>query len=202
MRGTRASTGQVRLRRNYGIYDHRIDEGIDGLISVVGVKYTTHRDVGRKTIDLVFKKLGKKPPRCVTEERPIYGGEIERFGDYLSMAIQESGLNRKVTHHLVHNYGSKYRDILKYGDTDPSLLETVDGSEEVIKAEILNGLQNEMALKLSDVVLRRTDLGTAGNPGQRTLRSVAQIMADELGWNKARMQQEVEETMALYVPAD
>ncbi len=202
MTGTNSSTGEVQLSRSYEIYDHLIDDKIDGLISVVGVKYTTHRDVARKTIDLVFEKLGETPPRCLTAETPIYGGEIERFEDYLSEAGKEPRLNEKVIRHLVFNYGSRYKDILKYGDKDPRWMEPVEGSEEVLKGEILNSIQNEMALKLSDVVLRRTNLGSAGNPGDEALRTVAEIMAKVLGWNETRIRREIEETMAIYVPTE
>jgi len=201
MTGSKPDTGEVQLLRNYGIYDHLVDDKTDGLISVVGVKYTTHRDVARKTIDLVFQKLGKTSPRCLTEETPIYGGEIERFEDYLSEAIKEAGLDEKVIRHLVYNYGSKYKDILEYGDKDPTLMETIDGSDEVLKGEILNSIHNEMAFKMSDVVLRRTDLGSGGNPGEKTLKAVAHIMAKQLGWDETRIQREIEETKALYVPA-
>jgi glycerol-3-phosphate dehydrogenase len=201
MTSTRHSTGEVQLRRDYGIYDHWLDDKIDGLISVVGVKYTTHRDVAKKTIDLVFKKLGKKPSRCLTDRTPVHGGAIERFEDYLSTAIRGSPLSEKVIRHLVHNYGSGYPDILKYGERAPGWLHTVDGSEEVVKAEILNSVENEMALKLSDVVLRRTDLGSTGNPGEKTLKAVAKIMAKKLSWGRTRTQEEIEETTAIYSPA-
>jgi len=202
MTGTNTRTGEVRLLKQYVIYDHWITDKINGLISVIGVKYTTHRSVASKTIDLLFKKLGRKSPQCLTEETPIYGGKIERFEDFLSSAIQESGVNEKITRHLVHNYGSEYKNILSYGKKDPSWLQTVDGSEEVLKAEILNGIQEEMAQKLSDVVLRRTDLGSAGNPGKKTLSAVAEIMAKELNWDEERINREIQETGAIYIPAD
>jgi glycerol-3-phosphate dehydrogenase len=50
-----------------------------------------------------------------------------------------------------------------------------------------------MAQKLSDVIFRRTELGTAGYPGDACLRTCAEIMAGELGWQKKRMFQELDE---------
>jgi Glycerol-3-phosphate dehydrogenase len=61
-------TGEVGLEKHYKICDHQQDFGVEGLISVVGVKYTTARDVAQKTIDLAFKKMGRKIPKCQTEE--------------------------------------------------------------------------------------------------------------------------------------
>lgn len=201
MAGTKQKTGEVQLLKHYIVYDHWISDKINGLISVVGVKYTTHRDVASKTIDLALEKLGRKSLRCLTDETPVYGGQIERFEDYLLSAAKESGLNEKVIRHLVHTYGSKYMDILSYGEKDPSWLQTVEGSDEVLRAEILNAVRNEMALKLSDIVLRRTDLGSAGKPDDKTLLAVADIMAEELNWDEKRINKEIQETKAIYASA-
>ena len=103
--------------------------------------------------------------------------------------------------HLSYNYGSELGDILFYGDKDKKWLEKIPGSDEVIKAEVLHGVEEEMALKLSDVILRRTDLGSAGNPGEETLKEVADIMGKQLGWNDSRRQQEVDEVKEIYIPA-
>jgi glycerol-3-phosphate dehydrogenase len=49
-----------------------------------------------------------------------------------------------------------------------------------------------MARKLGDVVFRRTDLGTGGHPGDDALRTCADLMADELGWDGRRIRCELE----------
>jgi glycerol-3-phosphate dehydrogenase len=43
------------------------------------------------------------------------------------------------------------------------------------------------------VVFRRTDLGTAGHPGEPALRGCAALMAAELGWDASRVQRELAE---------
>jgi len=43
------------------------------------------------------------------------------------------------------------------------------------------------------VVMRRTGLGTLGDPGEAALRQVAGLMAGELGWDAARVESEVRE---------
>jgi len=200
MAGANVKTGEVKLEKRFRIHDHIHDDKTDGLITVVGVKYTTHRDVANNIITLVLKKLGRTPPMCRTQDTPVYGGDIDRFEDFLKESLRTSAFNEPITRHLVYNYGSKYKDILSYTKADPFLGETVPGSAEVLKAEILNGVRKEMALKLSDVVLRRTDLGSAGNPGDAALRAAAEVMGGELRWDDRRIQKEIEETKALYPP--
>ncbi len=72
------------------------------------------------------------------------------------------------------------------------------GASKVLRAEILHGVRAEMACKLSDVVFRRTDLGTAGDPGEELLRDCAALMGAELGWDEARIQKELEEVRGAF----
>jgi glycerol-3-phosphate dehydrogenase len=57
-----------------------------------------------------------------------------------------------------------------------------------------------MAQKLTDVVLRRTELGSAGHPGATAALACAESMASELGWNENRMKKEIEELRGIYQP--
>ena len=50
-----------------------------------------------------------------------------------------------------------------------------------------------MAQKLSDVVFRRTELGSAGYPGNEALNICAETMGAELGWTSTQIQQELQE---------
>jgi glycerol-3-phosphate dehydrogenase len=200
MNGINTNTGYVSLVKQYQIYDHMKDYGIDGLVSVVGVKYTEARGVAEKVVDLVFEKIGKRPPRCLTTVTPVYGGQIERFNDFLAQETKKkpSGLSPEVIRHLVYNYGSEYTEVLKCINDNPEWGQTVNRTSQVIKAEVVHGIRDEMAKKLSDVVLRRTELGSAGNPGDKALETCATIMARELDWSKERVQKEIEEVKSIY----
>ncbi|MCB0095190.1 MAG: hypothetical protein KDE46_05680, partial [Caldilineaceae bacterium] len=56
----------------------------------------------------------------------------------------------------------------------------------------------EMAEKLSDIVFRRTDLGTGSHPGAEALEVCAALMAAEKGWNSARKERELAEVEAAF----
>jgi glycerol-3-phosphate dehydrogenase len=102
-------------------------------------------------------------------------------------------LSPQTLQHLLRNYGSEYRGILEYCDTNPQWSASISEDYPVIKAEVIHGVQREMAQKLADVVLRRTELGTAGHPGTACLYTCAEIMAEELGWDRNRVANEVQE---------
>lgn len=200
--GINTKTGQVRLIKHYKIIDHLKLDGIDGLISVVGVKLTTARGVAEKTIDLIFKKMKKKPSKVRTTAIPIYGGNINRYESFLNREVEKRpyDLSEKTVRHLIYNYGSQYEDVLKYLDKDINLGKTLHGTSETIKAQVIHAVHEEMALKLADVVFRRTELGTAGNPGDKCLKACADIMAVELKWDEERTKRELNEVKTFYSP--
>jgi glycerol-3-phosphate dehydrogenase len=187
-------TGAVKLPRKYRILDHR-EDGVQGVLSVVGVKYTAARLVAEEVVDQVFASWGKKPPRSPSSVTPIQGGEIDRFETYLRAQIEKKpcGLGEEVTRHLVYNYGSAYPEVLRYLDRCADECHPFIDHLALHNAEVLHGIRDEMAQKLTDVIFRRTELGTAGHPGDEVLTACAEIMGAELGWTAARTQQELQE---------
>ncbi len=53
-----------------------------------------------------------------------------------------------------------------------------------------------MAVYLTDVVMRRTGLGGSGNPGLATIEGCAEIMGQELKWDKQQQQTEVSKAIS------
>ena len=200
MDGINAKSGEVNLTKHYAIHDHEKEEGLSGLLTVIGVKYTTARDVSEKMINLIVQKLGAKVKSCQTRKTRLVGGEIERFNDFMSglKDVVPEGVSEISKRHLGLNYGTLVEDVLDLGKEDASLLEILPGSEEALKAEVVYAIRNEMAQKLSDVILRRTDLGSAGHPGKDAVQACAYLMAKELGWDAKRIKEEIATVDAIY----
>lgn len=203
MDGVKKKSGEVILTKHYRIYDHEREDGVEGFLGVAGVKYTTARGVAKKVIDLVLKRLRRDPFPSKTHKVPIWGGDIRRFENFKNNVMEGKayGLSPKVLQYLVHHYGAEYPSILSYLEEKSQWGELVSGSEEVILAEIIHAVREEMAVKLSDVILRRTALGAGGHPGENCLKVCASIMAKELGWNEKRKEQEILETSKIYTLA-
>jgi glycerol-3-phosphate dehydrogenase len=68
------------LWTRHRLFDHEAQDARPGLISMVGVKYTTARRVAEQAVSLVFRRLGKDPPRCQTAEIPLRGIELPAGG--------------------------------------------------------------------------------------------------------------------------
>lgn len=189
--GIDAKSGEPQIAKHYQIYEQ------PGLLSVVGVKYTTARDVAEKVIDRVFKSLGQRSGKSLSSVTPIDGGDIQEFASFLAQAISEQcdRLPEAIVRSLVYNYGSNYSQVLKYVDETAM---TTNQEMAILKAEVLYGIKQEMAQTLSDMVFRRTELGTAGHPGEQLLNTCAETMATELGWSQSKLEQELQEVLARF----
>ena len=191
--------GSVDLLANSQVLDHGSD-GIDGAFTVIGAKYTTARAVAERLTMRVARTLGARLPRSRTAATVLpYAG----IADHEALAIETGRhagieLPPAVLRHLVGRYAEGAADIVKVIAEHPDAAAPIAPAVPTIAAEILYVIRNENALRLSDIVLRRTTLGAAGHPGPEALRACASIAAAELGWDAARVAQEVAEVEAVY----
>ncbi len=193
--------GDVKLIRKGQIYDHQREDGIPGLITVVGVKYTSARSVAEQAVDLAIEKLGGPKRDCKTDVAPVHGGDFGALSAFLAAcrANDPSGWGDANVRRLVYNYGSTYERLLELVAKEHSLRERVSPESQVLRAEVVHAVRDEMAQKLADVVLRRTDLGSAGMPEESAIRCCADLMARELSWDKPRQEREIDELKSRYV---
>jgi glycerol-3-phosphate dehydrogenase len=188
----------VKLRREGSIHDHGQEE-IDGLISVVGVKYTMARKLAQQAIDLVCRKLNHQA-KCSTATTQVWGGQIDTVSEYIASAIQNCppGLTADTVQRLIYNYGSVYPALVNLIRRSPDLGQPLSYQCAVTPAEVLYAVRNEMAQTLTDIVFRRTEMGSAGHPGDAALRAAAAIVADECSWDQARIDYEINEVAAAF----
>ncbi len=168
--------------------EHVILENQSGLITIAGGKLTTHRLMAEQLTDRVQKRLAEEfglhaQSECRTKE-PLEGAQIER--------VRVSGTGETVGKHLVDAYGGDATWALAYAEENPSLGERIVPENPYLMAEVLYGVQHEMALTLCDVLIRRTHViyETRGG-GLERARAVAQLMAPRLGWDEVEIERQV-----------
>jgi glycerol-3-phosphate dehydrogenase len=61
----------------------------------------------------------------------------------------------------------------------------------MLRVEVAHAVRNEMAGTLADCVFSRTELGTAGDPGEDALAACAEVAGRELGWTPERTDAEL-----------
>jgi glycerol-3-phosphate dehydrogenase len=186
-------TQKVSFGKRTLLIDHGREHGLEGLVTLIGVRATTARGKAEKAVDMIVNKLGGRNNKSMTAFTPICGGDIDSMPDFLNAAIRRHStkLAAEQIAALVCNYGSQYMSVLKYVDEIPSGSGSI-GKSATLKAEIVHAVREEMAQRLSDVVFRRTDLGTGQIPGRAVLQVCAEIIAREFGWDQNRIEKEIQ----------
>ena len=187
---------------DYQVIDHGRVGGSDGVVSVLGAKYTTARQLAERATSLLCRRLDRGATASRTGETALVGGEIDDLERFRNDAVSRHAehLLRGQVEHLVNHYGTETDAVVAKGSTDPQRLLTPLASErESVGAEVQFAVEEEMAVRLSDVVFRRTGLGTLGDPGVECLRRCAEIMGRCLGWSDATMNEEVQQTQSLFI---
>jgi glycerol-3-phosphate dehydrogenase len=191
--------GAPDLKASTEILDHARD-GAPGAITVIGAKYTTARGVAERVGDLVGKRLGRRLPRSRTAMTPLPGAGI---ADHEGLAIETAraanvDVPQKTLAQLTHLYAERAADVIRLMRDRDDLRAPVAAGVQTIGAEVVYTIREEMAVRLADIVIRRTGLGSAGPPPHVAVERCAQIAAAELGWDETRTADEVSKVARFY----
>jgi glycerol-3-phosphate dehydrogenase len=193
------TSGTYSSSRRYEVNDNAAD-GVEGLITVEGGKYTTSRNLAEKVMDVVEKKSGRKLKKAVTNTKFLSGCEIRDMKEFAVTLRAEKLFEKPTADYLGMAYGSDYGMVRDIAATDPSLARPMNGSGEIY-AEVLYAIRNEMARTLPDIILRRTGFGALGHPGDAMIAEIAGIAASELSWDQAKKNGEIEKvSKMLHMP--
>ncbi len=178
--------------RRSELVDHARDDGVEGLLSALGGKWTTSRHLAEIVTSKAVKKLKVKAKACATATTPLPGGRFENWKTLLRNHKREfpglAGIQ-----HLTHMFGSRLPALLSNAPAS-DLAELGESGDTMI--QVKHAVEHEMALTLEDVVMRRTSLGQFGPP--RNLAKIADTMGAMLGWDENRRWREMENISALY----
>ena len=181
------------------IVDHRRD-GIHGLISVLGVRYTTARDSAQRAVDTAVNQLQGGALPCRTTVAPLVGGDIPNVDEFLREATTatDGTVPMETRRRLARTYGTRHRTVLARLMASEQERAALGAKCSVTVGEIRHAVRDEMAVRLSDALLRRTEAGSGGHPGEDAVASAAGAMAAELGWTPERTDAEIAETRRAY----
>ena len=105
---------------------------------------------------------------------------------------QALGLDVQQAEHLGSIYGSLAPTVLARAESDPRLAQRVCPHQPTILAQLDRAVEDEWALSLGDVLLRRTPLGLEACQALDCLDDVAAHVAGLLGWDAAERARQVE----------
>ncbi|MDO8213512.1 glycerol-3-phosphate dehydrogenase [Conexibacter sp. CPCC 206217] len=178
------------ITRSHVVHDHA--PGVEGLLSIVGGKITTYRQLAEEVVDAAVKKLDRKAGKCRTHQIPLPGGTAYPFERFRERFHATSDLDRETGERLLRIYGTRAAELLDYTDGHPDLREPFDELTGAIGAEVAFSLRTELAETLTDVLQRRTMVGFGPQVGLNAVDAAAEIAVRHLGWSDARAAREAD----------
>ena len=169
---TRAAGPTAALSR-----DHNILRSSSGLITLIGGKWTTYRQMGQDVIDQAAQQAGLADRKCVTQSLQVHGWTCEPT-DSQHLKI----------------YGVDRLEILALISAQPELATLLHPQLPYQQAEVIWQARSEMARTVEDVLARRTRaLLLNAKASIAAAPIVAQLLATELGRDKKWQQTQLAE---------
>ncbi|MFL6281036.1 MAG: FAD-dependent oxidoreductase [Vicinamibacterales bacterium] len=187
--------GRPDLKPDAEIIDHA-----NGAMTAIGVKFTTARAVAERAIAVAARRLGRRLPPSRTATTPLPGAAI---ADHEALAIETARDLRievplPMIRHLIALYAEGAAEIVRLVHERPELRQPLCAGCETIQAEVVYTMRREMAVRLSDILIRRTGLGSASEPPADAARNAARIAQQELGWDAERTTEEISDISRFY----
>jgi glycerol-3-phosphate dehydrogenase len=184
------------LSRRSFIHDHEKEEGVRGLVSIIGGKLTAYRRLAEEVVDHALDKLRIKDRKpCRTGQTSLPGGEIDDTARYIAseapQAAERYELQPQQVEHLIHLYGTHYKDVLALVEQKPELGARISKNAPDIAAQAAYAVEREMAVRLTDFFVRRTGLAARDGSSETTVALAARIFGERLKWDSAQTEREI-----------
>ncbi|MFC9649298.1 MULTISPECIES: glycerol-3-phosphate dehydrogenase/oxidase [unclassified Streptomyces] len=174
--------------------EHTVAHPVPGMVVVAGGKYTTYRVMAKDAVDEAVHGLDQRVAECVTEDVPLLGAEgYHALWNARARMAARTGIHVARVEHLLNRYGTLVEELLELIAADPGLGQPLAAADDYLRAEIVYAASHEGARHLDDVLTRRTRISIETfDRGTRSARECAELMAPVLGWDKDRIEREVE----------
>jgi glycerol-3-phosphate dehydrogenase len=170
------------VTRDHAIAHNKLPGTDVPVLSLIGGKWTTHRAFSEQATDEILVLL-KKPRKMSTETLPIGGGR-----DYPSTTTAQES--------FIASLGERGRILFdRYGTTASAMAaaggQAIRSLPGYSTGEITHICKHENVRRLADLLLRRTAIAMEGLMSQEAIRETAPLAASALGWDAARVAQEI-----------
>ena len=176
-------SAESSVPRSHILHDHA-KTGLPGLVTVVGGKLSTYRQLAEDAVDDVYRRLSRKPPRCPTRNRLLPGAQVSDLRALHKTLAVRSGLPERSVRRLVSMYGSRALEVWRLAEGDPALGRVIDADTGVIAAEVAFAVDDELAVTLTDVMARRLILAFEPDHGFSLMDPIMDILRARLGWDE------------------
>lgn len=173
----------------YQIIDHAESDGLNGLVTALGAKFTTGRVLSAKTMYLINKKVGQSNK---VEKTVLHNAQYKHFNNFLQQKSQQYApqFTLKTMTHLLHCYGSDIDQFMTYLEQNPVYKTPIASHLPDLLGQVAWAVEHEMAINLNDILYQRTSIGHFGISNS-DIQTVAGLMGELLNWNNEELNRQI-----------
>lgn len=198
--GVRPLTFQEGRRASDVSRQHAVVAEAGGrFLSVTGTKLTCYRSLAARVADGVLRALGRRGPGRTEHlaldgtDEPVDDDRREaRLPVDVAAEAAASGLPPETLEALVATYGRGWRRVAELAGKLPGGAEPLCPQNPEIAAQLHLAVQDELAVSLQDVLLRRTGIGTSRCQGRDCAEAIGRRLAERGGWSARRLDAELD----------
>ena len=169
------------------------------IYSLVGGKWTTYRAFAAQVTDRALAALGL-PRKADTKSLPVGGGRDYPWTgyaqiDFIKKVADETGLENFRPKKLFDRYGTRAADVARFLCAGPD--EPLNSIPDWTRREVRFLVEREKAVRLDDLLLRRSTLAWLGGVTRPVAQEFANLMGDFLGWSDEQRRAELEYALDL-----
>ncbi|XP_033629601.1 glycerol-3-phosphate dehydrogenase, mitochondrial-like [Asterias rubens] len=179
--------------------NHVIDISSNKMVTIAGGKWTTYRSMAKDAVDAAIQTCKLQPKNDSLTDGLLLEGSHGWTPNMFIRLVQDFGLEDEVAKHLSETYGDKAVEVARManltGKRWPVVGKKLAEHFPYLEAEVSYAVK-EYACTSVDVIGRRTRLAFLNvMAAEEALPRIVEIMAKELGWSKAKQQEELAKGM-------
>jgi len=174
--------------------DWELKVASNGVHYSVGGKITSAREDAARIVNTVCAQLGIDVP-CPTRGRKFPWAPEEEFAAWQVARSAEAmrlGVDAESIKWLLRRHGKRVDGVLRIVENDARMAARIVPVLPFVYADLLWSARNEMVVHLDDLLRRRMPLLIMARLGEEELRRIAAMVASEMGWDEAKIKQEIE----------
>jgi glycerol-3-phosphate dehydrogenase len=174
--------------------DWELKRTADGLLHAVGGKITSAREDAAVIVDAVCAAL-RVDTVCASKRQGLPWKpqqDIAIWQAAMQVSGQGLGIDVESVRQLLRRYGARVTQVFALVETDARLAARIVPDLPFIRADLLLSARDEMAVHLADLLRRRLPLLILARLDEVMLQDLARLIAPAMGWDDARIRQEVE----------
>jgi glycerol-3-phosphate dehydrogenase len=174
------------ITRRHLLHDHS-QEGVQRLISIIGGKLTTAAELARQCARTMG--IDVREPRGITA---VLGGGRATLDDFIAEVAAAAGISADGAESIAEWYGPKSLEVAQFARRGAAMRLALCPHTQHIVAEAAHAYQNEYAITLGDVLLRRVPVALGPCWSEECSRTAAGRIAAALEWPETQMKSELQ----------